>query len=99
MPGKITQPRTQLSGYITVPDQHQDQEDQPEYTVHQENQQEEVPNASTDGKIKKTQPRGVKKVPDQKEDYINREEDDLGRRKDDLERQFILESSWFEETT
>ena len=67
-------PRTQLSGYITVSDQHHDQE----YTVHQENQQEEVPNASTDGKIKKTQSRGVKKVPDQKEDDINREEDNLG---------------------
>ena len=67
--------------------------------MHQENQQEEVLNASTDGKIKKTQPREVKKVPDQKEDDINREEDNLGRHKDDLERQFILESPWFEETT
>ena len=67
-------PRTQLSGYITVPDQHHDQDDQPEYTVHQENQQEEVPIASTDGKIKKTKPRGVQKVPDQKEDDINCED-------------------------
>lgn len=54
-------PRTQLSGYITVPDQHHDQEDQPEYTVNQENKQEEVPNVSTNGKIKKTQPEGSRR--------------------------------------
>ena len=66
---------------------------------YQKDQQRKSSKASSALEIPQTQRSGVEQVLYLNEDDSkSSEEDDLIMNKDDLERQFILESSWFEET-